>query len=383
MLKVLLVDTNLAAMPIYDFLIKSGYQVYVCGDNPNDTLALCAPNYLRLNYSDIAKLQEIVDSIGIDYIVPGCNDLSYKVSVQINNSENFLCFDCYEATEVINNKKKFKQFALSIGIPVPREINYSENDISFPIVVKPADAYSGRGITILLQKDKALLSAAISNAINFSTTNSYIIEEYVAGQLYSHSAFISNKNIEMDFIVEEHCTVNRFAVDTSCVVNSFAKEKLQHIRNYVNKVALELNLADGLIHTQFIANDTEMWVIEVTRRCPGDLYSLLIEKSTGFPYAEAYAYPFLNGKSLHFKDGLNKKQIMRITITQPNDGVFQSLHFRIPLKIDSFIPICKAGSMVKGSPYGKIGILFVETQTKAELDKLKQLNLEQKLYSIN
>ena len=292
--------------------------------------------------------------------------------------------DCSEATEIINNKKKFKQFALSIGIPVPKEIHCQDsNGHLSPIVVKPVDAYSGRGISVLLRNDKQRLSAAISKAINFSKSSSYIVEEYVAGQLYSHSAFISNKRIEIDFIVEEHCTVNNFAVDTSCVIAKFAKEKMQRIRSCITKLAVELNLADGLIHTQFISNDTEMWIIEVTRRCPGDLYSLLIEKTTGFPYAQAYAHPFLNGKSMPYKEKLQKKNIMRLTISQPNDGVFQSIKFSMPLKIDSFIPLCKAGAMVKASPFGKIGILFAETQTKLDLDKIKKLNIQRKLYFTN
>ena len=50
---------------------------------------------------------------------------------------------------------------------------------------------------------------------------------------------------------------------------------------------------DGLIHTQFISDNNTFSLIEVTRRCPGDLYSKLIQMSTGINYSELYSMPFM------------------------------------------------------------------------------------------
>jgi hypothetical protein len=57
MAKALLVDTNFSSVPIYNFLEKSGYEVFVCGNNPNDCIAKFSPNFHCIDYSDHQALQ--------------------------------------------------------------------------------------------------------------------------------------------------------------------------------------------------------------------------------------------------------------------------------------------------------------------------------------
>ena len=65
-------------------------------------------------------------------------------------------------------------------------------------------------------------------------TKKYVIEEFIQGQLYSHSAFIVDKKIIIDFVVEEHCIVNPFVVDTSRVLYNFDRDILNQIRNDIS-----------------------------------------------------------------------------------------------------------------------------------------------------
>ena len=52
-IKVMLLDTNFSAKPIYDYLVQTGTEVYVVGGNPNDVLAKSVNNYINLDYSNI------------------------------------------------------------------------------------------------------------------------------------------------------------------------------------------------------------------------------------------------------------------------------------------------------------------------------------------
>ena len=49
--KVLLVDTNFSAKPIYNFLVENGLDVYVIGGNKSDSLAKSVKNYFELKYN--------------------------------------------------------------------------------------------------------------------------------------------------------------------------------------------------------------------------------------------------------------------------------------------------------------------------------------------
>lgn len=382
--KILLVDTNFSSVPIYDYLIQSGHEVFVCGNNPTDVLAKSSKNYIKLDYSDIAQTLLVVESLGVDYIVPGCNDLSYNICSKINSQGQFYGLDQPEVTESINNKKKFRLLASQIGLPVPRIIPDDEFDLNkiFPVIVKPTDAYSGRGTTIVNENNQDKLQTAIKYAQSFSRTKTCVVEEYVKGQLYSHSAFICGGKIVQDFIVEEHGTANSFVVDTSRVVYDFPTNVLNGVRNAILLLVKHLQLVDGLVHTQFIKQGELFWIIEITRRCPGDLYSQLIAVSTGFCYGEAYTKPFLNQTVKSVNQPLQQSYVMRHTISQPIDQVFTAIQFNLPLQIEKLILLSLAGDMVKASPFGRIGLLFAKTDSEDELSNLFAITLQRQLYNI-
>ncbi len=383
MQKVLLVDTNFSSAPIYNYLIKAGFDAFVIGGNPNDFLAKCVKNYINFNYSDVDGTKKIIDKLNIDYIIPGCNDLSYKVCAALNSSGRFSGLDSLETTEIINNKMAFRTFATKIGLPVPQIITTENTSKIWPLIVKPVDAYSGRGLTVVQKSEQHRMKQAIERAKEFSHSQTFIIEEYVQGQLYSHSAFIKCGRIVADFIVEEHGTANPFVVDTSRVIYNFPGKMLNSLRDCITLISQKLELVDGLIHTQFIKKGNSFWLIEITRRCPGDLYSQLIELSTGFKYAEIYARPFVRHNYSFKINKLKKSWIMRHTISQPVEGVLGSIKFNVPITMEKMVPISLAGDLIKTSPFGRIALIFLKSITEKELLDLYQKTLKRKLYTIN
>lgn len=382
MRKVLLIDTNFSSAPIYNYLVQSGYDVFVIGGNPNDFLAKSVKNYINFNYSDVDGVRKIIKKMNMDYIVPGCNDLSYKVCAGLNSSGRYCGLDTLETTEIINNKLAFRTFATQIGLPVPRIISEEQTGKIWPLIVKPVDAYSGRGMKIVNKTGQHELKAAINRAKEFSRSRIIVLEEYIKGQLYSHSAFIADRKIVMDFIVEEYSTANPFVVDTSRVVFDFPRKMLNDIRDSITWMAQKLDLVDGLIHTQFIKKGDSFWLIEITRRCPGDLYSQLIELSTGYKYAQTYAQPFIKRKISMKKNKLKKSWIMRHTISQSVESVFGSIKFNYPVLMEKIVQISLAGDVVKASPFGRIALIFLRSNSKEELMAIYQKTLDKKLYRI-
>ena len=380
--KVLLVDTNVSAAPIYRYLRATGAEVHVVGSNPNDYLARTAPHYVNLDYSDVAALASLARKLRVDYLVPGCNDRSYQVCAAVNVQHLYAGIDTIEATEAIVNKEQFRRLAAEFDIPVPRVFPEGRVDTDSAVIVKPVDAFSGRGTTVVEARDRAALDAAIAHARSFSRTQTCIIETYLSGRLYSHSAFVANRSIVVDFIVEEHGTANPFVVDTSRVDYAFSPAMLQAIRREVSKLASRLSLQDGLLHTQFLVDGDRFWFVEVTRRCPGDLYSQLIELSTGFPYCEAYTRPFIGRAMVAAPNGLRCRRITRHTVSLPAEQHLESVEFSAPLNLVRWVPLASAGDIIRPSPFSRIGLIFAESATQEEQDWLLDRMLRRELYAI-
>lgn len=381
MSKVLLVDTNRAAVPIYLSLERWGHEVWVTGNNPSEPLAKICPRYIRMDYSNLDALNELIKKHKFHALVPGCTDVSYQACAAVGRGR-FSGIDTVEATRSLVNKAEFRKLARQLGISVPKEVGLDEAAGLGSVIVKPMDSYSGRGIEVLRHPRRARLEKALKVARSYSKTKGALIEEFVTGQLYSHSAFLQAGKVLIDFVVREDGVAHPFAVDTSCLATSFPRAIRLSLRKDVERLSKKLSLVDGLVHTQFIYHARRYWVIEMTRRCPGDLYSLLIEYSTGFSYAAAYAAPFVRRK-LPRNSGRQKFVIRHTACPKTGDRPFWGVSFREEVKMHHFIPLATLGERLPSGPLGRAALMFLafpsQTKQTRSYDKL----LQRKLYDFS
>jgi biotin carboxylase len=379
MAKVLLVDTNFSSLPIYRALQRLGHDVHVVGNNAADCLPKIAINYWNLNYADTGVLATLVAKENFDFIVPGCTDRSYASCVAINNGR----YPGLESTDVdfaVNNKATFRKVARELGLPVP-QIQSASNP-RWPLIVKPVDSFSGKGITVLMNPNSEALNSAIDRALRASTSGEYLIEDYVAGGLFSYSAILRNATVVWGVLVEEHGTANPFVVDTSRVCLRPDETLISKIRNAIEHFSKKLALKDGLLHAQFILDGEDIFIIEMTRRCPGDLYSQLIELSTGFNYAEAYIRPFIGMDFDTARQPIAEKYIMRHTLTVTSKNALGFIRFSRDVRLERWVPLSLVGDQLSPSPDSRLAVLFASAGSRDEFDDLFAATLDRKLYSV-
>ena len=365
-LKILLVDTNIASLPIFKAAKELGAEVHVIGNNPSDFLCSVADKYWDLDYSEMGSLSNLINTEGFDYIVPGSNDQSYLACMSLKDAQMRPGYETLSNTITLNKKSEFRKLCGSIGLTSPRSYSsFNDADLAVPLIVKPVDSYSGKGVTILHSLDDLQVFSAIELAEKHSPSGEYILEEYIDGQMYSHSAFIENGRIQKDFFVVEDSLSYAFAVDTSACVDKLDVAAFQSLVLDIKRLIKELDIRSGLLHTQFIVSNGKAYVIEVTKRCPGDLYSQLIEKSTGYPYAKKYLYGFL-GREL-IAEEIEHAYIIRHTLTTKHKGTFTAVNLQVTNNDIELYHLVKAGDLCTGVDYTRIGLMFIKLNSKAEM----------------
>lgn len=382
MAKVLLVDTNFSSGPIYQELLAMGHDVHVVGKNPGDYLAKMSPNYWQMDYADTDALGSLIDQQEYEFLVPGCTDRSYFSCVTAGKGR-FPGLDRTDACNAVFNKAEFRHLAERLGLPTPARLAVNKQPTCWPVIVKPVDAFSGKGITVLRESDAGTFDRAVATARAASPSGYHLVETFVEGQLYSHSAFLQGGHVVQDFLVQENSTANPFVVDTSRVVANASAMMLGKLRRCVESMATELGLVDGLLHTQFISTGEALWLIETTRRCPGDLYSQLIELTTGYPYTRTYLNPFLGAPVTKIQHKLPYAPIMRHTVTLCAAQSFAFLRFKVALHIERWTSLSLAGDQLQPSPHGRIGVLFCRAVDANDLDRLYKLTLDRGLYEVH
>lgn len=364
-MKILLMDSAFSSLPIYDSLINQGHDVWTIGNRKDDLLAVRAgEKWLPVNYSDIQAVRECLEALSFDAVVPGCTDVSYNVCSRLGG--DWFRGDSPHNNYIINNKYEFRKLCTDLNIPSPRLFHKTSFPSPGNFICKPVDSYSGRGVTIFNGESLGDLESAVSEAKKFSHSGDFLIESFHDGQLYSCSAFIVKHEVKDSFYVIESSSANKFAVDTSFVSESLSPDLKKSIEDDLCSIARHMDLSDGLLHTQFILSEERFYFIEMTRRCPGDLYSRLIELSTGFPYASAYVGFFIGANYKRIYS--HRKFILRHTLSTTDHGVYRGIKFHLNPSFTEFYSLSKLGDILHPNQKTRAGILFMGCDTQDELN---------------
>jgi biotin carboxylase len=375
--RVLLVDTAFSALPIYRALLDQGYEVWCIGNRISDPIAkLANERWIELDYSNREAVASVAEQRAFDAIIPGCTDVSYSTCVDIPSFRNHDGRFVYDS---LNQKHAFRDLCAELGLPAPIRFTRDQFPIQGRFIVKPVDSFSGRGITQIDGQDLVGIDNALYRAKNESPSQSALIESFAGGQLYSYSCFLESRRVVDRFIVKESSSVNSYAVDTSFVDFDPPTTIDELLKSSAEALASRLKLSDGLLHIQYIVDGDQPYLIEATRRCPGDLYSLLIQYSTGYAYAAKFA-AYFTGRRLNTAS-VKRRYVIRHTVASLWDGVNQGLEFIRPLRTCAFFPLQAVGEPVLAGQKSRLGVLYLVADTVEEREVLFRRLLNRDVYA--
>jgi hypothetical protein len=366
---VLLCDASFSSIPLLKALKDKGLYVGVCGSRLSDPCHSLADASFDIDYSEKKKLLKVFTDNHFNYLVPGCTDVSYISCAWVAGKLNLPGYDDDSAVKVINHKNEYRKIGKAMGYPIPPYETSVErfSSLNFPALLKPMSSFSGRGI--IRFEHYSALKRFIDKGKFIGLEGNVLLEEFVMGDLYSHSAFLKSGKILIDFFVNEYCTIHPYQVNSSYLSTKLSMAIQRQMRVWLEKFASDLNLVDGLLHTQFISDGKNIYLIESCRRCPGDLYSLLIQKSTGINYASLFISPYI--KSPFPQVGqIHRKNYSRHTLSIQKDVIFMSARLNIENSKITYVPIKKAGELLRAVPMDRAGIFFIESSTKGTMESL-------------
>ena len=363
-MKVLLIGSSFSAAPIFFVLRNLGAHISVVGRDPSDPCHAYADQSIFEDYSDREALLAVCEEEAFDYIVPSCNDYAYMAAIHVADKLGYPGFDNPEVARALHTKDAYRSLLQDLGIPSPQMygelsagMDVKSMDVRMPAILKPVDSFSGRGVQIVQKAED--LDSALASALSASREKRAIVEQFVDGRLYSHTGFISDGRIFWHEFVDEFCEVYPFAVDRSRFPSDLPREMKSRVHKGICRLVEKLQLCDGLIHTQFIANEDSFFLIECMRRCPGDLYGHQMELACGIDYASLYTLPFV-GKLYDTTTALPvpHQAVERRVVAADSSFPFFGLEISELGAPAEFIPLKGSGEMFEAAPFDKAGIFF-------------------------
>ena len=170
---------------------------------------------------------------------------------------------------------------------------------------------------------------------------------------------------------------NPFNVHSSFAPSTLPKNKINQIVLELERFARKLNLTDGILHAQIIANQLDFFIIELTRRCSGDLYPVPVEMVTNVPWSKVILKSFMGKKvNIPKSKGINK-MYARHCLTANDNGFVKSIFIDSKIKenIVSKVIFLKNFKIIKDFKNEKRGVFILKFSNYKQMKEImKDIN---------
>jgi len=288
--KLLLLNGSHSEIPLIKAARKLGYYVITTGNNGSLVGHGYADEYHYADFSIKEDILALANELAIDRICACANDFGALSAAYVSEQLNLPGHDSYDVALTLHHKDKFKQFAQAnhVTTPVATSFNHKHDALStvfeFPVMVKPVDLTGGKGISRVDDMDS--YRSAVEHAFQLSPASRIVVEPFFEGTLHSFSTFVVDGQVVIHFSDNEYTARNPYLVSTSAAPAVNASKFVPDLVHEVENIASKLKLVNGIVHVQYLADESNFTILEVTRRCSGDLHPLPVSYALGIDWAE-------------------------------------------------------------------------------------------------
>ena len=180
MKKVLILGANPETVSLVKKAQQMGLFTIVTDNNPNAFAKKYADMAININAVDVDALEEFARRESVDGVLVGVAEALLPAYCELCKRLGVPCYSTPEKFNIMVNKDFFKNKCREYGVPTIEEYTLEHKElIEYPVIVKPVDSCSSKGITICQNEEE--LEKGIEFALQFSTSKKYLIERYMKG----------------------------------------------------------------------------------------------------------------------------------------------------------------------------------------------------------
>lgn len=251
--------------------------------------------FYRVDGGDYDTTRAVALRHSVSGIVTGQMEKPLRLMARLAQ-ELGLVFNSPEVTGRCLDKWLMKQVLLAHRVPCAEgvllkpgeEIRLPEG-ISYPVIIKPRDAFSSRGVYRCENREAA--EAYLSESRSFSSTGDVIIEEFLKGKEYSVESLTFNGETTIVQFTEKFITPYPKTVELGHLQPAEMGQSVKmEVSAVVRKALAALGVMNSASHTEVMMTEQGPVIIEVGARLGGDFIgSYLTKASTGMSMDRAAA----------------------------------------------------------------------------------------------
>jgi len=341
-----------------------------------------ADEHIQESTLDKGKVLEIAKKRNASLVISTCIDHANVTACYVAEELNLPAPYSYEIALTVTNKRLMKEMMVSNGIPTSKHItvneksDYNIDGFLFPVIVKPTDSNSSKGVR--KATDLTELQRFVKDALRISRNQSAIIEEFIEGKEIGADCYIQDKKLTVlatrerqKMVINKENPVQQ--IQSSVCPADLTNEQLKKLKVIGEKIAEVFNLNNTPLLIQAIIDNDIFNIIEFAPRIGGGENYSFVQLYAGFDIIDSAVNSFL-GLPVKFDYNHSEYYFSDVFLyAKPNIfGHVTGYEELLEDKTIEFFHLFKAPGTEMGidmSSNNRIGSFLVKSETKEELTK--------------
>lgn len=276
-------------------LKNRGYSTILIDYLDNPPAKTIADIHIKESILEKETILKISEKEKPDLVVAACIDQAIPSMAYVSEKLGLNCHLSYETALSLTNKALMKEIFLNNQIPTSRYIvidDISKADLTvfcFPIVVKPADSNSSKGVEKVNSEPE--LKSAFGRAMSFSKSGKVIIEEFKHGEEYSVDVIIRDHEPEI-LMITKNKKIKQNYKNFTIIQNVYDFDAEKRVKEIIKEIARKISKAFNLNNVplliQLLVDGNDIWVLEFSSRIGGGSKCHFIKRIAGFDIIDYY-----------------------------------------------------------------------------------------------
>lgn len=292
-MKALVLAGGLSQIELLNQLKARNITTVLADGNANALARPYADIFYQLPIFDIEAVKEVALKEKVDFLITVCADQVLLVVAQVSEMLGLPWYIDYKTAQLVSDKKYMKKIFWENNIPTSRYVELTELDwnkiqhLQYPLVVKPVDAYSSKGVRKALNAEE--LAVYFAEASQISRTGGVIVEEFVAGTEISVDIYVEDGIAKLLCVSnsEKISSEDRFIIFRGRYPVVASNAVMEQIRQVAQQIADAFGLKNCPMLIQMINDGERVSVLEFCARTGGNMKYMLIKRACGFDVIKA------------------------------------------------------------------------------------------------
>lgn len=247
----------------------------------------------EISTADVDALEKKAREEGVNAVICGVSEFNQGKTIELCSRLGLPCYCDKKSWSYATNKAEFKALCRKIGAPVPKDYYLTDaltdeelDSVKFPVVVKPVDQSSNKGITFCYNKEE--LIQAYKYARSVSEDSRIVVERLLHGEEFDVYYSLADGESSLIAMVGSYTQPEKpgYCYILNSTLVRHTKQYVEELDKHAKRLIQEMGCREGMCWFEIFWDETDksFYIIEMGYRLTGDMTFLPMKEAFGVDY---------------------------------------------------------------------------------------------------